>query len=205
MNLTYLIKVSFFAWNLQWCLLFATSSLLIDIVQCIGCKNYLYKKEKYIYFLFTIHWMLCLSYWSWKRSPAVHLLIISIVLKDLWCELWPLKCTKLVCMHNGKSACLHYLKTKSKFITAECQNLAQSMIADFSLTPSPQDQYDPAFQRSVQTSQVVTIGDVKAGRLNKGISYRLVYHTKDNFKKITKSLGLMDDFRVRPPEIHCNK
>ncbi|KAK4293579.1 hypothetical protein Pmani_033734 [Petrolisthes manimaculis] len=67
------------------------------------------------------------------------------------------------------------------------------------LTYLIKDQYDLAFQRSVQASQVVSIGDVKAGRLNKSISYRLIYHTKDNFKKITKSLGLMDDFRAGVP------
>lgn len=52
------------------------------------------------------------------------------------------------------------------------------------------------FEKQVQTSQVVTINDVKGDRLAKGGNYRLIYHTKDNFKKLTKSLGLMDDFKV---------
>lgn len=56
--------------------------------------------------------------------------------------------------------------------------------------------YDPVFDKKVQDSQVVTINDVKGDRLAKGGSYRLIYHTKDNFKKLTKSLGLMDDFKV---------
>lgn len=64
------------------------------------------------------------------------------------------------------------------------------------LLPSPQDLYDPVFDKQVQASQVVTINDVKGDRLAKGGSYRLIYHTKDNFKKLTKSLGLMDDFKV---------
>lgn len=59
-----------------------------------------------------------------------------------------------------------------------------------------QDQYDPVFEKQVQASQVVTINDVKGDRLAKGGFYRLIYHTKDNFKKLAKSLGLMDDFKV---------
>lgn len=63
--------------------------------------------------------------------------------------------------------------------------------------PVLQDQYDPVFEKQVQASQVVTINDVKGDRLAKGGNYRLIYHTKDNFKKFAKSLGLMDDFKVR--------
>ncbi|KAG0719833.1 Alpha-1,3-mannosyl-glycoprotein 2-beta-N-acetylglucosaminyltransferase [Chionoecetes opilio] len=59
-----------------------------------------------------------------------------------------------------------------------------------------QDQYDPVFEKQVQASQVVTINDVKGDRLAKGGNYRLIYHTKDNFKKFAKSLGLMDDFKL---------
>ncbi|XP_045597661.1 alpha-1,3-mannosyl-glycoprotein 2-beta-N-acetylglucosaminyltransferase isoform X2 [Procambarus clarkii] len=61
------------------------------------------------------------------------------------------------------------------------------------------EQYDPAFEREVQASQVVTISDVRSDRLTKGNTYRIIYHTKDNFKKITKSLGLMDDFKAGVP------
>lgn len=60
-----------------------------------------------------------------------------------------------------------------------------------------QEHYDPVFEGEVQSSQVVTISEVKSDRLTKGKTYRIVYHTKDNFKKITKALGLMDDFKVR--------
>lgn len=64
------------------------------------------------------------------------------------------------------------------------------------MSPKLQDQYDPVFEKQVQASQVVTINDVKGDRLAKGGLYRLIYHTKDNFKKLAKSLGLMDDFKV---------
>ncbi|MPC90351.1 Alpha-1,3-mannosyl-glycoprotein 2-beta-N-acetylglucosaminyltransferase [Portunus trituberculatus] len=65
--------------------------------------------------------------------------------------------------------------------------------------PNLQDQYDPVFEKQVQASQVVTINDVKGDRLAKGGLYRLIYHTKDNFKKLAKSLGLMDDFKAGVP------
>lgn len=61
------------------------------------------------------------------------------------------------------------------------------------------EQYDPVFERQVQSSQVVTLNDVRSDRLAKGNTYRIIYHTKDNYKKITKALGLMDDFKAGVP------
>ena len=59
-----------------------------------------------------------------------------------------------------------------------------------------QESYDANFDREVQNSKVVTLSEVKSGRLPAGGVYRLIYHTKENFKKITKALKLMDDFKV---------
>ena len=58
------------------------------------------------------------------------------------------------------------------------------------------EKYDNDFDREVQRSQVVTMPEVKANNLQEGVSYRIIYHTKEVFKKITKALGLMDDFKV---------
>lgn len=61
------------------------------------------------------------------------------------------------------------------------------------------EQYDPVFDREVQGSQVVTLSEIKSDRLSLGKSYRIIYHTKDIFKRTTKALGLMDDFKAGVP------
>lgn len=78
-------------------------------------------------------------------------------------------------------------------------NDAYTSFTKMNLTYLMKDQYDPVFEKQVQASQVVTINDVKGDRLAKGGLYRLIYHTKDNFKKLAKSLGLMDDFKAGVP------
>ncbi|XP_076033923.1 alpha-1,3-mannosyl-glycoprotein 2-beta-N-acetylglucosaminyltransferase [Oratosquilla oratoria] len=67
------------------------------------------------------------------------------------------------------------------------------------LTYLIKDKYDPEFERMVQESQMVTINEVKSGRLPEGSNYRLVYHTKDIYKRLTKSLSLMDDLKAGVP------
>ncbi|ROT70981.1 Alpha-1,3-mannosyl-glycoprotein 2-beta-N-acetylglucosaminyltransferase [Penaeus vannamei] len=62
-----------------------------------------------------------------------------------------------------------------------------------------QEQYDPAFEKEVQNSQVVSLTEVKSGRLTQGVKYKIVYHTKDVFKRTAKALGLMDDFKAGVP------
>merc|ERR1712212_704768 len=62
-----------------------------------------------------------------------------------------------------------------------------------------QEQYDPAFERDVQKAQVVGLAEVKSGRLTGGVKYKIVYHTKDVFKRTAKALGLMDDFKAGVP------
>ncbi|XP_050690667.1 alpha-1,3-mannosyl-glycoprotein 2-beta-N-acetylglucosaminyltransferase-like isoform X3 [Eriocheir sinensis] len=78
-------------------------------------------------------------------------------------------------------------------------NAVYTSFTKMNLTYLIKDLYDPVFDKQVQDSQVVTINDVKGDRLAKGGSYRLIYHTKDNFKKFTKYLGLMDDFKAGIP------
>ncbi|XP_063585102.1 alpha-1,3-mannosyl-glycoprotein 2-beta-N-acetylglucosaminyltransferase-like isoform X2 [Penaeus indicus] len=62
-----------------------------------------------------------------------------------------------------------------------------------------QEQYDPTFEKEVQNSQVVSLTEVKSGRLTQGVKYKIVYHTKDVFKRTAKALGLMDDFKAGVP------
>lgn len=60
-----------------------------------------------------------------------------------------------------------------------------------------QPSYDEAFERRVQAAEVVSLSQAKSGRLPVAGEYRLLYHTKDVFKKTTKAVGLMDDFKVQ--------
>lgn len=53
------------------------------------------------------------------------------------------------------------------------------------------------FRRRVQEAEVVSLEQVQGGNLPLGKEYRILYHTKETFKKTTKALGLMDDFKVR--------
>ncbi|KAG7174647.1 Alpha-1-3-mannosyl-glycoprotein 2-beta-N-acetylglucosaminyltransferase-like, partial [Homarus americanus] len=78
-------------------------------------------------------------------------------------------------------------------------NDAYVPFSKMNLTYLLKEQYDPVFEQQVQSSQVVSIIDIKSDRLTKGNTYRLIYHTKDNFKKMTKALGLMDDFKAGVP------
>lgn len=74
----------------------------------------------------------------------------------------------------------------------------------FYLFFSLQEQYDPAFEKEVQNSQVVSLTEVKSGRLTQGVKYKIVYHTKDVFKRTAKALGLMDDFKVKNTHLVFN-
>lgn len=67
------------------------------------------------------------------------------------------------------------------------------------LTYLIKERYDPVFEREVQNSPVVSINDLKSGNLPQAKNYRLIYHTKDVFKRTTKALGLMDDFKDGVP------
>lgn len=60
-----------------------------------------------------------------------------------------------------------------------------------------QDTYDSEFVVKVYQSPVVSYQELKEDKIVYDGPVRIVYHTKDAFKRNAKMLGLMDDFRVR--------
>lgn len=52
------------------------------------------------------------------------------------------------------------------------------------------------FVRSVYESRVVTYQELKSGDIVHEGPVRIPYHTKDQYRRTAKVLGLMDDFRV---------
>lgn len=70
------------------------------------------------------------------------------------------------------------------------------------LTYLVKDQYDQILHRVLnQESPVVTLLDLKNGQVANQKSVRLIYHTKDAFKKIAHGLGIMDDFKSGVPRM----
>lgn len=84
---------------------------------------------------------------------------------------------------------LKYIHLNEKRVQFSSMNLT------YLLKPS----YDESFERRVQAAEVVSLSQAKSGHLPEGGEYRLLYHTKDVFKKTTKALGLMDDFKAGVP------
>lgn len=59
------------------------------------------------------------------------------------------------------------------------------------------DVYDAEFLRSVYQSAIVSYQELKEDKIAYDGPVRIIYHTKDTYKKNARLLGLMDDFRVR--------
>lgn len=59
------------------------------------------------------------------------------------------------------------------------------------------DSYDSMFVKQVFDSQPVSYQDLRTASSAHLGPVRITYRTKDEYKKYTKQLGLMDDFRVR--------
>lgn len=60
-----------------------------------------------------------------------------------------------------------------------------------------QDVYDAEFLRSVYQSAIVSYQELKEDKIAYDGPVRIIYHTKDTYKKNARLLGLMDDFKVR--------
>lgn len=67
------------------------------------------------------------------------------------------------------------------------------------LTYLLKDNYDVHFVRSVYDSRVVTYQELKSGDIVHEGPVRIPYHTKDQYRRTAKVLGLMDDFRSGVP------
>lgn len=64
------------------------------------------------------------------------------------------------------------------------------------LTYLLKDNYDGTFVRDVYQTPIVTFEELRRGMVKNVDTVRLQYNTKEQYKRITKMLGLMDDFRV---------
>jgi len=63
------------------------------------------------------------------------------------------------------------------------------------------DNYDKTFVSSVYAAPVVSLQDLKAGRVGGSKAVRLTYHTRDVYKRSAKALGIMDDFKSGVPRM----
>lgn len=63
-----------------------------------------------------------------------------------------------------------------------------------------QSVYDEMFLNTVYQSDVVTLDELKRGLVKTKNPVRITYLTKEQYKRATKSLGLMDDFKVISPK-----
>jgi len=62
-------------------------------------------------------------------------------------------------------------------------------------------QYDESFVKTVYDTPVVNLSDLKNDKVGKHKAVRLVYHTRDAYKKSAKALGIMDDFKSGVPRM----
>lgn len=77
-----------------------------------------------------------------------------------------------------------------------------NQLAEFTkknLTYLRKDMYDPNFLRIVYGSPIVSLQELKAGKVYAEGPVRILYENRQTLKKITKSVGLMDDFKSGVP------
>ncbi|XP_056638722.1 alpha-1,3-mannosyl-glycoprotein 2-beta-N-acetylglucosaminyltransferase [Diorhabda sublineata] len=67
------------------------------------------------------------------------------------------------------------------------------------LTYLIKDNYDNDFVKKVYQSPVVKYEDLRMDKVEYDVPVRVIYKTKDEYKTITKKLGLMDDFKSGVP------
>ncbi|CAH1363916.1 unnamed protein product [Tenebrio molitor] len=84
---------------------------------------------------------------------------------------------------------LKYIKLNEKFVPFTKMNLSYLV----------KDVYDKEFIRDVYQSVIVSYQELKDGKIAHEGPVRIVYRTKDEYKLITKKLGLMDDFKSGVP------
>ncbi|RZC40632.1 alpha-1,3-mannosyl-glycoprotein 2-beta-N-acetylglucosaminyltransferase [Asbolus verrucosus] len=84
---------------------------------------------------------------------------------------------------------LKYIKLNEKFVPFTKMNLTYLV----------KDIYDTEFVKGVYQSVIVSYQELKDGRIAHEGPVRIVYRTKEEYKLITKKLGLMDDFKSGVP------
>ncbi|XP_050091968.1 uncharacterized protein LOC126575360 [Anopheles aquasalis] len=84
---------------------------------------------------------------------------------------------------------LKYIKLSEEFVSFTKSNLTYLV----------KSVYDEAFLKTIYQSPVVTLDELKRGIVMTREPVRIAYHTKEQYKRATKSLGLMDDFKSGVP------
>lgn len=59
-----------------------------------------------------------------------------------------------------------------------------------------QDNYDKTFLNHVYQCPIVTFEELRKGMVKTKEAVRIQYNSRDQYKRIAKMLGLMDDFKV---------
>ncbi|CAH1116545.1 unnamed protein product [Phaedon cochleariae] len=84
---------------------------------------------------------------------------------------------------------LKYIKLDEEFVPFTKMNLSYLL----------KDIYDNDFVHKVYQSPIVKHQDLKDGKVEYNVPVRITYRTRDEYKMITKKLGLMDDFKSGVP------
>jgi len=69
------------------------------------------------------------------------------------------------------------------------------------LTGLLKSNYDRDLQKVLDSSPIVTLLDLKSGQVGNHQSVKMIYHTKEVFKRIARALGIMDDFKSGVPRM----
>lgn len=129
------------------------------------------------------------SYWDdWIRQPQQR--------KDRACirpELSRTRTFGKIGVSNGLffEKHLKYIKLNEKFVPFTKMNLSYLI----------KDVYDAEFIKTVYQSAVVSYQELKDNAIAYDGPVRIVYHTKDTYKRTAKLLGLMDDFKSGVPRM----
>ena len=86
---------------------------------------------------------------------------------------------------------LKFIQLNEKPVNFLAQNMSY-------LLKSP---YDQQMDKVLNQSPVVSLMDLKNGQVSNHQTVRVIYHTKDVFKKTARSLGIMDDFKSGVPRM----
>ncbi|KAF5274808.1 hypothetical protein FQR65_LT00391 [Abscondita terminalis] len=127
------------------------------------------------------------AYWDdWIRSPEQR--------KDRACirpEISRTKTFGKIGVSNGLffEKHLKYIKLNEAFVPFTKMNLSYLM----------KDIYDNEFVRTVYQSAVVSYQELKDDKITYDGSVRIIYYTRDAYKRTAKMLGLMDDFKSGVP------
>lgn len=129
------------------------------------------------------------SYWDdWLREPAQR--------RDRSCirpEISRTKTFGKVGVSNGLffEKHLKYIVLNQKFVPFTVMDLSFLI----------KKNYDDSFVKTVYETPVVSLEEFKSQKSRQYKAVRLIYHTKENYKRTAKALGIMDDFKSGVPRM----